>query len=96
MISRHSLIANAAYHDLLQSLRDEAVSTLKGTPTREMRNGRAYWYDVHRVGTTVRKSYIGEDTPALAERLQQHRDLAQERQARAAARTHVRSRTRLR
>jgi hypothetical protein len=89
MIARHSLIANAAYHDLLQSLQDEAVSTLKGTPTREIRNGRAYWYDVHRVGTTVRKTYIGEDTPALAERLQQYRDLALERQARSASRTRL-------
>lgn len=89
MIARHSLIANAAYHDLLQSLQDEAVSTLKGTPTREIRNGRAYWYDIHRVGTTVRKAYIGEDTPALTERLQQYRDLAQERQARSASRTRL-------
>jgi hypothetical protein len=89
MIARHSLIANAAYHDLLQSLQDDVVSSLKGTPTREMRNGRAYWYDVHRVGTLVRKAYIGEDSPALAERLQGYRDLAQDRQARSAARARL-------
>jgi hypothetical protein len=89
MMARHSLIANATYHDLLQSLQDEAVSDLKGTPTREMRNGRAYWYDVHRVGTTVRKAYNGEDTSALAERLQQYRELAQDPTSRAAARTRL-------
>lgn len=89
MIDRHSLIADSAYHDLLRSLQDEAASTLKGTPTREMRNGRAYWYDVHRVGTTVRKAYIGEDSPALSERLQHFRSLAQDRQARSTTRTRL-------
>lgn len=89
MISRHSLIANAAYHDLLQSLQDEAVLSITGTPTREMRNGRAYWYDVHRVGTTVRKAYIGDDTPELSRRLEQFRDLAKDRQARSAVRTRL-------
>jgi hypothetical protein len=89
MIARHSLIANAAYHDLLRGLQDEAVSTVTGTPTREMRNGRAYWYDVHRVGTSVRKVYIGEDTPELSNRLEQLRALAQGRQARNATRTRL-------
>lgn len=69
-MNRHSLITHSAYVDLLRSLQDEQASNLRGTPTREIRNGRAYWHDVHRVGTTVRKTYIGEDTPRLADRPQ--------------------------
>lgn len=89
MIHRHSLIAHSAYIDLLRSLKDDAVSDIRGTPTRELRNGRAYWYDVHRVGTSVRKAYIGEDTPDLADRLMHYRALAEERQARSAARSRL-------
>lgn len=85
----HSLTTNSAYLDLLRSLQDEQASNLRGTPTREMRNGRAYWYDVHRIGTTVRKSYIGEDTPELANRLKRTLDLAQDRQARGKKRTEL-------
>ena len=66
---RHSPIAHAAYHDLLASLKDEAVSSLRGTPTKVQRGGRTYWYDSYRVGTDVRKTYIGEDSPELAARL---------------------------
>ncbi|TXH96750.1 MAG: hypothetical protein E6Q73_13255 [Pseudorhodobacter sp.] len=89
MTHRHSLIAHSAYLDLLRSLQDDAVSDIRGTPTREIRGGRAYWYDVHRVGASVRKSYIGEDSPALADRLTRYRALADERQARSAARTRL-------
>jgi hypothetical protein len=88
-VLRHSLIANSAYLDLLRSLQDEQVSNLRGTPTREVRNGRAYWYDVHRVGSMVRKSYIGEDTPELADRLRRALDLAKDRQARNRKRTEL-------
>ena len=35
---RHSPIAHAAYHDLLASLKDEAVSSLRGTPDLPPRN----------------------------------------------------------
>ena len=73
---RHSPIAHAAYHDLLRSLLDERVGELRGTPTRVARGGRIYWYDSYRVGTEVRKSYIGEDTPALSERLARHAAIA--------------------
>jgi hypothetical protein len=86
---RHSLIANSAYLDLLRSLQDEQASSIRGTPTREIRNGRAYWYDVHRIGSTVRKTYIGEDTPELADRLQQTLALAKDRQARSQRRTEL-------
>lgn len=73
MVARHSPLAHAAYHDLLRALREEAVSELRGTPTRVARNGRIYWYDSFRVGNEVRKHYIGEDSPDLRERLAAHR-----------------------
>ena len=69
MISRHSTTAHAAYHDLLRSLMDEAVSDIRGTPTRVDRNGKIYWYDSYRIGSDVRKTYIGEDSPELRDRL---------------------------
>ena len=75
MIRRHSLLAHAAYHDLLRSLGDEQVATLRGSPRLEQRSGRRYWYDTYRVGDQVRKSYIGEDTPELSERIAKHRDI---------------------
>ncbi|WP_374636809.1 GSU2403 family nucleotidyltransferase fold protein [Paracoccus sp. (in: a-proteobacteria)] len=74
MVSYHSAIAHAAYHDLLRSLRDEAVGDLRGTATRVTRNGRVYWYDSYRVGSEVRKHYIGEDSPELAARIARHGD----------------------
>ncbi|WP_430437438.1 hypothetical protein [Oceanibaculum nanhaiense] len=40
MIDRHSAIAHAAYHNLLRSLLDDAVSDLRGTPTLLKRNDR--------------------------------------------------------
>lgn len=39
MVERHSPTGHAAYHDLLRSLKDDAVSDLRGTPTRVERNG---------------------------------------------------------
>lgn len=75
MIRRHSPLAHAAYHDLLRSLGDEQVATLRGSPRLEQRSGRRYWYDTYRVGDQVRKSYIGEDTPELSERIAKHRDI---------------------
>jgi hypothetical protein len=68
-LTYHSSLAHAAYHDLLRSLLDEAVSAVRGTPTRAERNGRVYWYDTYRVGSEVKKTYIGEDSEALRQRL---------------------------
>ena len=65
---RHSTVAHAAWHDLLRSLQDEAVSDLRGTPTRVERNGRVYWYDSYRIGSDVRKAYVGEDSEELRAR----------------------------
>ena len=86
---RHSPIAHAAYHDLLASLKDEAVSSLRGTPTKVQRGGKTYWYDSYRVGTDVRKAYIGEDSPELAARLEARDALQAEAAARAEGRTRL-------
>lgn len=64
-----SPIAHAAYQDLLRSLKDDTVSEIRGTPTRVERGGKAYWYDTYRIGSDVRKAYIGENTPELRLRL---------------------------
>lgn len=75
MFTRHSSIAHAAYHDLLRSLRDDSVSDIRGTPTRVERNDRTYWYDTYRVGSDVKKHYLGEDCEELRGRLEQHKTL---------------------
>ncbi|MFC0202148.1 nucleotidyltransferase family protein [Paracoccus rhizosphaerae] len=74
MPKRHSALAHAAYHDLLRSLRDEGLRDLRGTPTLVQRNGRGYWYDSFRVGSEVRKHYLGEDRPELTARMVALRD----------------------
>lgn len=85
-IVRHSPTAHAAYHDLLRLLLEDHVSDIRGTPTRVERNGRVYWYDSFRVGTDVRKAYIGEETPELLARIDRHRELKAEVEARASER----------
>ena len=82
MIARHSSISHAAYHDLLRSLQDEAVSDIRGTPTRVERNGRVYWYDSYRIGSDVRKAYIGEDCEELRARLERLAHLKADREDR--------------
>lgn len=88
-IQRHSAVAYAAYADLLRSLSDDAVSDLRGTPTRVTRGNKVYWYDTYRVGSDVRKTYIGEDSVALRDRIAAHKSLAE------AAETRRKSRTRM-
>ena len=78
MIDRHSATAHSAYHDLRRSLQDEAISSIRGTPTRVERKGKVYWYDSYRIGTDVRKTYIGEDTPELNARLERLKILRSE------------------
>lgn len=82
MITRHSPIVHAAYHDLLSSLRDEAIAEIRGAPGRVERNGRAYWYDTYRVGADVKKAYIGEDSEDLRHRLQRIEALREDRDIR--------------
>ncbi len=89
IINRHSTIAHAAYHDLLASLKDEAVSAVQGTPTKVNRNGKAYWYDSYRIGAAVKKTYIGEDTAELQDRLARRDTLREEAAGRAENRTRL-------
>lgn len=51
---------------------------MRGTPTRVVRNHKTYWYDSYRIGTDVRKSYIGEETPELLDRLNRLKSLRQD------------------
>jgi hypothetical protein len=83
-LQRHSSTAHAAYHDLLRTLQDAAVADIRGTPTRLERGARGYWYDSYRIGSSVRQSYIGEDTEELRARIDRIRELnANEEQRRS-------------
>lgn len=82
MVAHHSPLAHSAYHDLLVSLTGEAVASLRGTPTRVERNGRIYWYDTYRVGSDVKKTYIGEDSEALRDEIERHRTATGEHEGR--------------
>ncbi len=86
---RLSAIAHAAYLDLRTALIDEAASEIIGTARLEQRRGKSYWYDMYRVGSDVRKRYIGEDTPEMADRIARLQDLKQSREARAVDRTRL-------
>lgn len=81
-IRRHSHTAQAAYHDLVSLLLDDAVSDMLGTPTLREVNGKGYWYDRYRLGTEIRERYLGEDSPQLQERIQRHESLRSEQRAR--------------
>lgn len=89
MFKRHSSTAHAAYHDLLRSLQDDAVSDIRGTLTRVERNGKAYWYDTFRIGSDVKKRYIGEDKEEFRVRLDQHKALKAQQEDRRRARTRL-------
>jgi hypothetical protein len=89
MPSPHSPRAQAAYHDLRRLLLDDAASGIIGTPQKLMRNGRGYWYDLHRVGTSVKNRYLGEDSPEMAARMVRHGELTQDAKARAEERTRL-------
>ena len=86
---RHSSTAHAAYHDLLRSLQDEMVSDLRGAPTEVRRNGRVYWYDSYRIGSDVRKRYIGEDSDELRRRFANVAVLREEREERRQRRSRL-------
>lgn len=86
---RHSATAHAAYHDLLRSLQDEMVSGLRGAPTEVRRNGRVYWYDSYRIGSDVRKRYIGEDSDELRQRFARAATLREEREERRKGRARL-------
>jgi hypothetical protein len=81
-IRRHSHTAQAAYHDLVSLLLDDAVSDILGTPTLREVNGKHYWYDRYRLGTEIKERYLGEDNPSLQERIKRHKGLQAEHRAR--------------
>jgi hypothetical protein len=89
MIDRHSHVAHAAYGDLVRSLRDEQVSDIRGAPTRLHRNGRTYWYDAYRIGDSLKKKYLGEDSAEMTDRIARHADLGQTRKERASHRNRL-------
>lgn len=86
MIQTHSPLAHSAYLDLLRLLRDESVAGIIGKPHMVTRNGRAYWYDLFRLGSAVQNRYLGEDSAELRTRIARHADLAASAKARAAER----------
>ncbi len=79
---RHSHTAHAAYNDLVSLLLDDAVSDIRGTPTRRERGERAYWYDRYRIGTDTKERYLGEDTEQLRARIEKHERLRADQSAR--------------
>jgi hypothetical protein len=83
---RHSPTGQAAYHDLVSLLLDEAISEIRGQPTRRKRNNRFYWYDRFRVGSAIKEHYLGEDSEALHQRIAKHAELKAERSSRLAQR----------
>lgn len=88
MIDRHSTLAHSAYHDLLRSLKSDRAAEIRGSVMREERaNGRVYWYETLRIGSTVRRRYIGEDSPELAANLANRAQLHAEAKGRATHRT---------
>lgn len=74
----HSHIAHAAYHDLLRLLKEDRLSDLRGTPTRVARDNKIYWYDSYRIGSEVHKTYIGEDSDDLRQRIDRHQKLRED------------------
>jgi len=84
-----SMTAQTAWQDLVRLLRESAVAGLRGTPKRKSVRGRDYWFDQYRVGEKVIEKYIGEDDPALRDRMERLREL------RGAARDRERQQARL-
>ena len=85
----HSPRAHAAYLDLRRLLQDEAVAGIIGTPQKLVRNRRAYWYDLHRIGSSVKNRYLGEDSPEMTERIARHAALSANSTARATERSRL-------
>lgn len=89
MMPSLSAIAQTAYHDLLRLLQDEAIAGIIGNPHKVIRKGRGYWYDMYRLGTSVKNRYLGEDSPEIADRIASHHALAATAKARAAERSRL-------
>lgn len=80
-IRRHSHTAQAAYHDLVSLLLDEAASDIVGTPTLREIKGKGYWYDRYRLGADIKERYLGNDSPDLRRRIERHEALRAGQQA---------------
>ena len=74
---------------MLISLQDDQAAGITGTPRREIRNGRAYWYEMFPIGSDVCKRHIGEDTAEVAARIARHKEQAEQGKARAEDRTRL-------
>jgi hypothetical protein len=72
----HSAVGTSAWIDLRRLLLDSAVSEIRGKPHLKRIRAKAYWYDRYRLGDEVVDRYIGEDSEALRQRLQDHERLA--------------------
>ena len=68
---------------------DDAISDIRGTPTRRERGGRAYWYDRYRIGTETKERYLGEDTDHLRARIDRHDQLRAQQANRRAERARL-------
>ncbi|MCP5036023.1 MAG: hypothetical protein GY945_00310 [Rhodobacteraceae bacterium] len=86
MIEYHSPIGQAAYDDLKRLCRDEQVTDIKGTPAKKTVKGKGYWYDRFRIGTDWSETYLGEDGPELAMRIERHLEIKAEKDQRRAER----------
>ncbi|WP_151719266.1 nucleotidyltransferase family protein [Gemmobacter serpentinus] len=89
MTQPHSLIAHSAYLDLKRLLRDDGTSAILGKPHLVERGGKAYWYDLFRLGSSVQNRYIGEDSPELRDRIARHTALQAEAEARSRERSRL-------
>lgn len=86
---RHTHTAAAAYHDLVSLLLDDAVSEIRGTPTRRTRGSKTYWYERYRVGKNTKERYLGEDTGELRARIENHQLLKEGSDERARTRARL-------
>ena len=74
-----SMTAQTAWQDLLRLLREEQVSTMRGTPIQKMIRGKPYWFDKYRLGTDTKERYIGPATPELSDMMERQRELQNNR-----------------
>ncbi|MEL6239707.1 MAG: GSU2403 family nucleotidyltransferase fold protein [Pseudomonadota bacterium] len=72
MKTKASSLARAAYEDLRASLSTAHRPPFRGNLTRVSRHNKTYWYDSYRIGTVVKKRYVGEDSPLLQSQARVH------------------------
>jgi hypothetical protein len=72
-----STTAQNAYHDLVRSLYRTEFAGTGGPAFLETRGTRRYWYERQRVGSSVKKRYLGEDNAETAAFLAERDSLRQ-------------------